>query len=316
MPACANGGLITEIARGTFGFQGFVMSDYDAWEEMVSTHGWAKDYATAAAAGLAAGLDQEGGGGPTYPPVQSGIPAALAAGTVTVAQLETAVRRLMKARLRLGMFDPPASLAYNFITHAEVASAAHLVLAEKAARAGVTLLKNNARALPLALSRLAGKTVAVLGPNANASYPLLGSYSDPGCCTTGGIPSLLDELSARLTAAGVGVAYAPGCPDANCATDSGFADAAAAAADASAVVVMFGTGTPGVLPLFPPTFPLPAFPPLRHAVLHPHLPPPRTANSNYDCGGAKNRDDCEAEDWDRPTCRLPGMQPELLAAIR
>ncbi len=65
MPACANGGLLTTIARETFNFSGFVMSDYDAWEEMVSTHAYVKTYAEAAAAGLAAGLDQEGGGGPT-----------------------------------------------------------------------------------------------------------------------------------------------------------------------------------------------------------------------------------------------------------
>ena len=79
----------------------------------MTTHGYVKTYAEAAAVGLAAGLDQEGGGGPTYPPVQQGIPAALADGTVTLAQLETAVRRLMLARLRLGMFgEPPSATAF------------------------------------------------------------------------------------------------------------------------------------------------------------------------------------------------------------
>ena len=109
VPTCANGGLIDTIARKTFGFEGFVVSDYDAWQNIVTTHGYVKTYAEAAAVGLAAGLDQEGGGGPTYPPVQQGIPAALANGTVTLAQLETAVRRLMLARLRLGMFGEPTT---------------------------------------------------------------------------------------------------------------------------------------------------------------------------------------------------------------
>jgi beta-glucosidase-like glycosyl hydrolase len=292
VPACANGGLLAEVARGTFNFSGFIMSDYDAWAEMVDTHKWAPDYAAAAVAGLAAGLDQEGGGGPVYGPVQLGIPAALAAGHLTLAQLEVPVRRLMRARLRLGMFDPPASNRYNYITHDAVASGTHLALAEKAAREGLTLLKNNApaattttaaaaSALPLALHALAGKTVAVVGPNANASYILLGSYSDPGCCTAGGIPTILQELSPRLAAAGVAVSYSPGCADANCASTDGFAAAAAAAAAADAVVIALGMG-----------------------------------NAQYNCGGAKDRSDCEAEAWDRPSCALPGMQPQLVAAVR
>ena len=284
VPACANGGLINTIARGTFGFEGFVMSDYDAWEEMVSTHAYVPTYAAAAAAGLSAGLDQEGGGGPRYPPVQDGIPAAVAAGTVTLAQLETSVRRLMLGRLRLGMFDPPALNPYNRFSQADVASAEHLALAEEAARAGITLLKNDARALPLALR--SGDRIALLGPNANASYGLLGSYSDPFCCTAG-IPSLLDELSARAAAAGATISYAPGCADAAgaaspaCAASTGFAAAAAAAAGATHVVLVLGMG-----------------------------------NSAYNCGGAVDRADCEAEDYDRVTCALPRLQPALVAAVR
>ena len=86
------------------------------------------------------------------------------------------MRRLLRVRLRLGMFDPPSSLAYNAITHASVASPAHLALAEAAARAGVTLLRNNVPAgaarpaLPLSLTALAGKTIAVVGPNANGAW--------------------------------------------------------------------------------------------------------------------------------------------------
>lgn len=253
VPACANGGLLNTIARDTFNFSGFVVSDYDAWEEMVSTHAWVSTYAEAAAAGLSAGLDQEGGGGPHYPPVQDGIPAALADGTVTLAQLERSVRRLMLARLRLGMFDPPRANPYNYITHASVASPEHLALAYTAAAEGMTLLKNDRGALPLKLT--AGMRIALVGPNANASYGLLGSYSDPFCCTAG-IPSLLDELSGLAKAAGATVVYAPGCVnaagerDTNCASTSGFAAAAAAAASADATIVVIGMGNSQVRHLF------------------------------------------------------------------
>lgn len=244
------------------------MSDYDAWAEIVETHHYVPTYEAAAALGLAAGLDQEGGGGPTYPPVQQGIPAAVAAGTVTLAQLETAVRRLMRARVSLGMFDSPYAVAYNFITHASVASAEHLALAEELARAGITLLKNEGKALPLSLGGLAAGGLALLGPNANASYALLGSYSDPGCCTTGGIPTLLDTLGAKAAAAGVPLRYAPGCTGgANCADQALFPAATAAAASSRAAVLVLGLD-----------------------------------NTQFNCKGAKDRAACEAENYDRTTC--------------
>jgi hypothetical protein len=93
------------------------------------------------------------------------------------------------------MFDPPSSNAYNSITLASVGSPDHIALAEAVARQGMTLLKNSvvgtAPALPVALASLPHKRLAIIGNNAEASYVLLGSYSDPGCCT-GGIPTVLE----------------------------------------------------------------------------------------------------------------------------
>lgn len=108
--------------------------------------------------------------------MQLGIPAGIADGSVTLAQVQLAVRRLLRIRLRLGMFDPPMSVPYNAITHSSVASAAHIALAEQGARAGVTLLRNvvpaggSAPALPLNVAALTGKTIAVIGPNANGKF--------------------------------------------------------------------------------------------------------------------------------------------------
>ena len=73
----------------------------------MTTHHYVNNVSAAASVGLLAGLDQEGGGGPSYPPVQQGIPAALKAGAITMAQVETAVRRLLRVRIRLGLFDAP-----------------------------------------------------------------------------------------------------------------------------------------------------------------------------------------------------------------
>jgi len=205
---------------------------------------------------------------------------------VSLAQVQAAVRRLLRVRIRLGMFDPPTAVPYNAITHADVGSPAHVALAEAGARAGMTLLQNNvpaggsAPALPLALGGL--KRIALVGPNANASYILLGSYSDPGCCKAGGgIPTVLQELGSRAAAAGVAVDYAPGCVNASCLDTAGFAGAAAAAGAADAVVLVLGMGQ----------------------------------TANY-CGGNKDRTACESESHDRDTCALPGGQPALVAAVR
>jgi beta-glucosidase-like glycosyl hydrolase len=286
VPTCASYGLLTEILRNKWNWTGFVMSDYDAWANIRDTHHYVSTYEDAAIVGLAAGLDQEGGGGPTYPPVQEGIPAAIADGRLTLADVEVAVRRLFRARLRLGMFDVPSANPYNAITHASVASPEHLALAELAAREGMTLLRNEVPqggvnpALPFNLPALAGKTIAILGPNANLTYGLLGSYSDSQCCTAG-IPSMYAELSSRAKTANVQINYAPGCVNASCLTTDGFAAAATAASTASAVVLALGMDVTG-----------------------------------YNCNNAIDRTACESEDYDRTTCAIPGGQPGLVAAVK
>jgi beta-glucosidase-like glycosyl hydrolase len=298
IPTCAEPGLLNTILRKQLNFSGFVVSDYDAWANLLDTHHYVPTYSLAASAGLNGGMDQEGGGGPTYPPVQVGIPQAIAAGNLTLATVEQAVRRLLRVRIRLGMFSDPTTQAYTAITHAAVASPANQQLAEQAAREGMVLLKNNPPgagtpagasalalpppSLPLSLSALSGMTIAVLGPNANASYILLGSYSDTECCTSaGGIPTFYNELLQRAAPANVGLNYVPGCVNASCLTTDGFAPAAAAAAAADAVIIVLGMG--------------------------------QTA---YACGGDKDRTACESEGYDRLTCALPGQQPGLVAAIK
>jgi beta-glucosidase len=74
--------------------------------------------------------------------VQEGISEAVAAGNLTMDRVALSVRRLMRVRVRLGMFDPPMANPYNAITNASVASPEHLAVAELAARKGMTLLKN------------------------------------------------------------------------------------------------------------------------------------------------------------------------------
>jgi hypothetical protein len=85
------------------------LQDYDAWVNLVKTHHFVDNYEDAAAVGINAGMDQEGGFG-TYSAVDA-MPQAIKDGKVTNATVANAFRRLMRVRMRLGMFDPPASVA-------------------------------------------------------------------------------------------------------------------------------------------------------------------------------------------------------------
>ena len=109
----------------------------------MDTHGYATTYEDAGAVGINAGLDQEGGFG-TYEPVDS-LPAAVAAGKTTAEKVAVAFTRLMRARIRLGMLDPPSYVRYNNASyHARMQNenTAKLDLALRAGKEGVTLLKN------------------------------------------------------------------------------------------------------------------------------------------------------------------------------
>eukprot|EP00163_Fabomonas_tropica_P032439 TRINITY_DN812_c0_g2_i24.p1 TRINITY_DN812_c0_g2~~TRINITY_DN812_c0_g2_i24.p1 ORF type:complete len:525 (+),score=115.58 TRINITY_DN812_c0_g2_i24:416-1990(+) len=175
VPTCADSGLMNDILRKQWNFTGFVVSDYDAWANIKDTHNYCPTYECAAAVGLKAGMDQEGGGTKAI----EAIPAAIQSGNLTETDVDTALARLFLVKIGLGMFDPPGDNPYNTINNSTeyVHSAKHIALAYKAAQEGMVLLKNNDSALPLALQDLS--TIAVIGPQANATTLLQGNYATP-----------------------------------------------------------------------------------------------------------------------------------------
>ena len=101
------------------------MSDYDAWANMVTVSRYAGSSTEAAALGLNAGLDQEGGG----TTIIDKIPDAVSAGLTTAKHVRRAFERLMLVRMRLGLFDPPGSVQWNRLDyHSTVMSAPHTAL--------------------------------------------------------------------------------------------------------------------------------------------------------------------------------------------
>jgi beta-glucosidase len=167
-PCCANKRLLTEILRGEWGFDGHVVSDCGAIEDIWKHHGFARSEPEASALAVKAGTDLACGR--EYASLVEGVKRGL----ISESEIDVAVRRLMTARFRLGMFDPAEIVPYSRIPLSENASPAHRELSLKAARESLVLLKNNTGVLPF---RKDLKTVAVIGPNADAPEVLLGNYN-------------------------------------------------------------------------------------------------------------------------------------------
>ena len=167
IPSHANRWLLRDILRNEMGFKGAVVSDYEGIEQLVTLHHVEPDLESAAVRALNAGVDFDLPDGEAY----RLLPKALAAGRVTQAQIDTAVRRMLRMKFRAGLFENPyadASYAEKITDNAEARA-----LATEAARKSVILLKNDG-VLPLHADAL--KTLAVIGPN--AAVARLGGYSN------------------------------------------------------------------------------------------------------------------------------------------
>ena len=156
--------LLKDILRGMWKFDGFVVPDSGAVQDMVTAY---KKYATneeATAKAILAGSDLDNG---AFPPA---IPGAIAQGFMKESDVDQSLRRVLKVRFRLGEFDPPAMVPYTKIPATVIDS--HRDLALRAARESITLLTNKNGFLPLDKTKI--KTVAVIGPRASAAYTGLG----------------------------------------------------------------------------------------------------------------------------------------------
>jgi beta-glucosidase len=166
-PACVNKRLFDTLRR-EWAFGGHVVSDCGAIEDIWRHHHFAKTEAEASAAAVRAGTDL------TCGREYRSLVQAVRGGLIKESEIDVAVKRLMRTRFRLGMFDPPELVPYARIPFSENDTPAHRALALKAARESVVLLKNEKNTLPLGKEI---KTLAVIGPNADAPDVLLGNYN-------------------------------------------------------------------------------------------------------------------------------------------
>lgn len=168
VPANASNLLLQENLRDKWGFGGYVVSDCGAIGDIFYNHHYAKSMEEAAADAVKAGCDLDCGG------EYSALPKAVQQGLITEKEIDVSVKRLFTARMQLGMFDPPAEVAYTQIPASVIDSPAHRELSLKAAHESIILLKNQKNILPLSPKI---KSIAVIGPNADDEGVLLGNYN-------------------------------------------------------------------------------------------------------------------------------------------
>jgi beta-glucosidase len=170
VPMTAHVPLLRDWLRGQAGFEGVVISDYNAIAELIC-HGVAGDLVEAAALALKAGVDIDMVSG-AY---QRGLPTALERGLVEMTEIDAAAWRVLRLKERLGLFDDPYRRGAAGAGDASQA-AARRELAREAARRAIVVL-TNAGVLPLAR---AARRIAVVGPLADARAEMRGSWSAAG----------------------------------------------------------------------------------------------------------------------------------------
>lgn len=188
VPSHANTWLLGKVLRGEWGFQGAIVSDYYAINDLVDIHHVAATRADAALLALKAGVDSDLPGGGAY----ATLARAVSDGKVSESAIDTAVRRMLMLKFRAGLFERPYADAKAVIALTNNAEAR--ALARTAAERSVVLLKNNGM-LPLRLGASGPRqTIAVIGPNA-AVARLGGYYGQPPVTV-----SILDGIRAKVGA--------------------------------------------------------------------------------------------------------------------
>ena len=226
VPASANPFTLTKVLRGEWKFDGFVVSDYESVKELIN-HGLAADESEAARAAVSAGVDME------MVSRLYGIhgPQLIREGKLSLATIDTAVRRILRIKFRLGLFNNPYVDAVREQT--TLLSPTNVAAAREVAARSMVLLKNERGVLPLNKD---ARAIAVIGPLADDAQDMLGSWSGDG--SKEDVVTLLAGIKAKASPA-TRVTYAKGCEIDGSSTD-GIDPAVLLARDADIAIVAVG----------------------------------------------------------------------------
>jgi len=227
VPAHGSEKWMTGVLRQELGFKGIVTSEGDGFDTLIY-EGVVPTQKEAGAMALRAGVDLN----ITYEPAYMGpLIQSVQDGSVPIALVDRAVRRVLEQKFRLGLFEHP----YVDLRHAQevVHSKEHQQLALDAAREGIVLLKNEGNLLPLKKDL---KSIAVIGPNADNAINLFGDYFPQVVLQP--VETILGAIKGKVRPT-TRVVYARGCAI-NYQNRTGFAESVQAAKNADAAVVVVG----------------------------------------------------------------------------
>ena len=227
VPTTANGALINDTVRKGWGWEGVMLSDWNAVAELIN-HGVAADRTQAGSLALSAGVDMD----MTSGVFSEELKAALARDPSLNKKLDDAVRRILKAKADLGLFDNPHQYHDAARESAVIFSDPHRQAARRAAEQSIILLKNEDSLLPLPA---APKSIAVIGTLADDALSQLGSWRAQGKAED--VVTLLAGLKQRYPNAQI--TFEPGAED-GVATDKALKRAARAARSADVVILAIG----------------------------------------------------------------------------
>lgn len=230
IPATANRHLMTDILRGEWGFGGVLVSDYTGINELVP-HGIAADEKEAGEKALNAGIDMDMTGAVYLKYLRR----SLDEGRVSLRQIDDAVRRILRQKFLLGLFDDPYRYLDSLRERETLGKPEFRAKAREIAVRSIVLLKNDRGVLPLDPS--SRMTVALVGPMVSERASLNGAWAGSGVREES--VTLLEGLTKRYAGTAVRFITAAGC-DLTTDDRSGFAEAVTAARRADIVVAAMG----------------------------------------------------------------------------
>ena len=228
VPATSNRWLLTDLLRKEWKFKGFVVSDWNAVQEL-KAHGVAETDEDAAMAAFNAGVDMNMTDG-LY---NRCLEKLVRENRIDMNEIDTSVERILRAKYALGLFEDPYRFLDNQRESREVRSASAMALARKAAASSMVLLKNANALLPLSKQT---KRIALVGPLANNRAEVMGSWKARG--EDKDVVTVLEGIKNKL-GSGTEVNYVQGCDFLDPSTNE-FSAALEAAKQSDVVIAVVG----------------------------------------------------------------------------
>jgi len=227
VPCSGNEFLMKQVLRQEWGFDGFVVSDWDAIKEL-TVHGFTSDDRHAVQEAVDAGIDME----MASTLYSQHLPALLEAGKLQEQQIDTMVCNTLRLKFQLGLFDNPYTDPGHF---PHPVNAQHLQAAKEAALRSCVLLKNDHQILPLSTQEI--RSLAVIGPLADDGYEQLGTWVFDG--ESDHSQTCLQAIHA-LAGQELEVRWSQGMETSRCRKNDSFDEAVAIAADSDVTVMFLG----------------------------------------------------------------------------